>query len=75
VAIEFWGADDLADILIGLEDVRKELITLGLKRQEATPEQKQETNDAMVELAERWDTLANQIAHWPDKPPKEIKGG
>lgn len=66
--IEPWDADDLAGILMGLDDAREELIELGRKRQESGPGV--HVNE-IVDAAERWDDLSDRLSFWPEKPPTE----
>jgi hypothetical protein len=67
--IESWEADELAGILMGLDDSREELITLGRKRQEGDTSAR--TVEAMVDAAERWDDLSDRLTFWPGTPPED----
>lgn len=60
--IEVWDAEQLADILIGLEDAKKDLITAFLSRQEGNPSS---NHLELVEAAERWESLAEKLSDWP----------
>lgn len=65
-------ADELADILMGIEDTRNELIRMGRERQEIPNARRDCLHlDEIQELAERWNDLANQLVHWPDPIPEE----
>jgi hypothetical protein len=64
MALEVWDAERLGGILMGLEDVKKELIGLTQARQEGDPTK---YVNELVEAAERWDALQEELQDWPDE--------
>jgi hypothetical protein len=64
MALEVWDAERLGGILMGLEDVKKELIWLTQARQEGDPTK---YVNELVEAAERWDALQEELQDWPDE--------
>jgi hypothetical protein len=66
MAIEVWEAEKLADLLIGLEDTRADLKRYYIARQEGDPTK---YVNEIVEAAERWDDLQEQLCYWPEDMP------
>lgn len=60
--IEVWDAEDLAGILIGLEDAKKDLLTAFRSRQEGDPTS---NHEPLIDAAERWDALSEKLSEWP----------
>lgn len=65
--IEPWEADELAGILMGLDDAREELVELGRKRQEGDPKS---NTEEIIDAATRWDELSDRLTFWPESPPE-----
>lgn len=62
--IEPWDAEELAGILLGLEDAKSDLLAAFRSRQEGDSTKYAQE---LVDAATRWDELSDRLADWPGK--------
>lgn len=67
MALEVWDADRLAGILLGLEDAKADLKRYFIARQEGGSKYVEE----IVEAAQRWENLVEELIWWPGQPQNE----
>jgi hypothetical protein len=67
MAIEVWDAEEIAGVLLGIDDAKADLKNLLALKQEGV--QSENYVDEITEAAERWNTLLGQTEEWLEKHP------